>query len=200
MSLSKDLAVILSLSKDVAAILSLSKDLAVILSLSKDVGVILSLSKDVSVIASLSKDVAVIVSLSKDEGRGQNKKDEAPRRLVFTGDVQLRFGGCRLLCVAGGLTLRGVQLLLLCGSGALVKLIYPPGRVDEFLLARKERVAGGANLDRDLLERRAGREGRAARAVHAGFGIPGWMNLLFHSHSIIAGGARGPTCVGPPLV
>ncbi len=96
----------------------------------------------------------------------------------------------------------GLFLLLSRRGGALVELIDASGRIDELLLAGKERVACRADFDGDLRQRRAGNERIAARAVHAGLREPLGMDLLFHNHSIITNRTRGSACspaVGQPV-
>ena len=84
------------------------------------------------------------------------------------------------------------MLLRLCGGGALIELVDATGRVHELLLAREQRMARRADLNRDFGDGRTRRKTVAARAVDAGFREPFWVNLLFHSLSIITEPARGP--------
>ena len=87
---------------------------------------------------------------------------------------------------------RGRFFLLAFGSSrTLVELVDATGRVEEFLLSGKQRMARGANLDADFGHRRTGRKGASAGTVHAGFGVPLGMDLVFHSLCIIAAATRG---------
>ena len=65
----------------------------------------------------------------------------------------------------------------------LVEAVYASGSVNELLLARKERVAGGADFNADVaLVGRAGGKGVAACTMHAHFTISR-MNRGFHDCS-----------------
>lgn len=105
-------------------------------------------------------------------------------------EVQLSFG-CGFFGLALGFARSGLILLALGDLLALTEFVDAAGRIHELLLAREERMAGRADLNRDLRDGRSGRERAAARAVHAGLGVPFGVNLLFHSQNIISAGARG---------
>ena len=68
------------------------------------------------------------------------------------------------------------------GLGAAVaagEFFHTSGSVDEFLLASKKRMAGGADADSNILFGRAGVINRAAGANHIGLLIIG-MNVRLH--------------------
>ena len=68
------------------------------------------------------------------------------------------------------------------GLGATVatrEFFHAPGGVDEFLLAGKKRMAGGADADFNVSFGRAGVINRAASAHDIGFVIL-WVNACFH--------------------
>ena len=68
------------------------------------------------------------------------------------------------------------------GLGAAVaagEFFHTSGSVDEFLLASKKRMAGGADADFNISFGRAGVINRAARANHIGLLIIG-MNVRLH--------------------
>lgn len=68
------------------------------------------------------------------------------------------------------------------GLGSAVTLrefLYAPGRIHEFLLTRKKRMASGANTDLNILARRTGVIHCPARASDIGHEIL-WMNVCFH--------------------
>src|SRR5665213_2452836 len=110
-----------------------------------------------------------------------------PASWIRSSRLGLR-GGLRIF---GGLASSGFFLLLLRQDGALVELVNATGGIDQLLLTGEERMASRADLDRDRFQGRAGRKGAAARAMHVGFGVPGGVDLVFHSHTIIPALARG---------
>lgn len=110
-------------------------------------------------------------------------------------EVQLNFS-CGFFRLALGFARSGLFLLPLGDLFALAELIDAAGRVDELLLPRKERVACRTDLDRNLRDRRAGRERAAAGAVHPGLGVPFGVDILFHSPNIISAAARPPRPAG----
>ena len=65
------------------------------------------------------------------------------------------------------------------GTEALGEFLDATGSIDELLLAREERVAGGADADLQIAFRAARVVGRAAGAVDRRFFIVG-MNICFH--------------------
>src|ERR1700730_2338358 len=69
-----------------------------------------------------------------------------------------------------------------CRLGAAVtlrKLFNPAGRIDEFLFARKKRMASSADADSNVLARRTRVIDGAARTSDIGHVIL-WMNACFH--------------------
>jgi hypothetical protein len=106
-------------------------------------------------------------------------------------EVQLNFS-CGFFGFALGFTRSGLFLLTLGDLFALAELVDASGRIDEFLLAREERMARRTDLDRDLRDRRSGCKRAAAGAVHPGLGVPFGVDLLFHSPNIISAAARPP--------
>ncbi|MGH7756607.1 MAG: hypothetical protein ACREM8_10035 [Vulcanimicrobiaceae bacterium] len=80
---------------------------------------------------------------------------------------------------------RRFGLLFLGGEDPLIELVDPTGRIDQLLLSGKKRMAGRADLNVDLFEGRTGRKDVAAGAVDTRFAVPGGVDLLFHSGSII---------------
>jgi hypothetical protein len=103
-------------------------------------------------------------------------------------EVQLNFG-CGFFGLALGFARSGLFLFALGDLLALAELIDASGRIDELLLAREERMACRADLNRDLRDRRSGRKRAAAGAVHPGLGVPFGVDLLFHSPNIISAAA-----------
>jgi hypothetical protein len=94
---------------------------------------------------------------------------------------------------AGGLTKTELLPLLLDGSGgglgglrfhhALLEFIHTAGRIDKFLRAGIERVAGIADADNDGGFHRAGLDHVAARATDFRFSIIR-MNVSFHNKGL----------------
>ncbi len=81
----------------------------------------------------------------------------------------------------------GGLLALLSATVFLIEPLNPPGSVDQLLLARIERMAGGAYLDFDLRQGRAGHEGLAARARYSALNI-------FRMYIVLQGASSDTSC------
>ena len=62
----------------------------------------------------------------------------------------------------------------------LVELLDPPGRVDELLLARVERMTGGADVDLQFVAERRSRLERISARTGDGDLFVFRMDILFH--------------------
>jgi hypothetical protein len=88
---------------------------------------------------------------------------------------------------------RRIGLLKAVGAAELLaEAFYPPGGVNELLLAGKERMALAANIDANAGNRAAGHEGISAGTVNR-TGLITRMNLALHGINSLA-----PACVRRP--
>ena len=86
-----------------------------------------------------------------------------------------------------------------------LKFLYAAFDIHQFLLAGKERVAGGTNINTEILLGRTDLIDGAASASRGGFKIF-WMNAFFHNSFILPQNAglvharRGKVCLYKPVV